>query len=56
MHYVTGTVSRRCIIDNDWDEIVNCFREQTGILRDRVMVLFLSDPKSLIIILGYKSY
>ena len=35
-----GTVSRRCIIDDEWDETVNCFREQTGILLDKVVIYF----------------
>ena len=54
-HYVVATVSRRCIRDDEWDEAVNCFREQTGILLDKVMMYF-SCQKSLVIISGYKSY
>lgn len=56
MYYITGNVSRRCIKDDTWDETINCFRQQTGILREKVMMLFSSGPKPLIIILGYKSY
>ena len=40
IYYVIGNVSRRCIIDDEWDETFNCFREQTGILLDKVMMYF----------------
>ena len=35
--YVTGTVVRRCIMDDEWDESVDCFREETGMLLNQVM-------------------
>ena len=36
--YVTGTVSRRCIIEDQWHESINCFRKETGILLTKVMM------------------
>ena len=35
--HVTGIVRRRCIIDNLWEEFVECFREETSMLFDQVI-------------------
>ena len=34
---VTGTISRRCIMDDLWVELFECFREETRMLFNQVM-------------------
>ena len=36
--YITGSVRRRCIIDDLWEEFIECFREETRILFDQVII------------------
>ena len=43
-YYVTGIVWRRCIIDNLWEEFIECFREETKMLFNQVtLTLSLSN-------------
>ena len=37
---VTGIVHRRCIIDDFWEEFIECFRDDTRILFDQVIFRF----------------
>ena len=34
--HVTGIVRRRCIMDDLWEEFIECFREETSMLFDQV--------------------
>ena len=33
---ITGNVRRRCIMDELWEEFIECFREETRMLFDQV--------------------
>ena len=37
VYYVTGNVSRRCIMDDLWEEYINCTREEIEMLVHQVM-------------------
>ena len=36
--YFTGNISRRCIMDDQWEEINFCFNEKTAILLNQVIL------------------
>ena len=38
MAYITGSIRRRCIIDDLWEEFIEWFREETRILFDQVII------------------
>ena len=38
MYCITGIIRRRCIIDDMWEEFFECFREETGMLLDQVII------------------
>ena len=37
--FVIGVVRRRCIRNGQWDEFIECFKEETKLLFDQVTVM-----------------
>ena len=39
VYYIVGTVRRRCLGDDQWEEFFECFKEETAMLLHQVFII-----------------
>lgn len=44
VYYIVGTVRRRCVRDDQWEEFFECFKEETAMLLHQVFII-INGPK-----------
>lgn len=42
--FALGVINRRCIEDNEWEEVFGCFKEDTGKLLNQVIIVLMCGP------------